>query len=74
MLKQTGVHAGEGFWNGWFCEKCTSFIKTKSSFDWKDYNEDGLGMGMLTNHDDYITHEITPLTVLMKKESEVQNG
>ncbi len=62
-LKQSGVHVGEGFWNGWFCERCASFIKTKSSFDWMDY-QDGLYMGELTNHDDYLSHEVRPLNEL----------
>ncbi len=62
-LKQSGVHEGEGFWNGWYCEKCASFIKTKSSFDWFDYQE-GLCQGDLKNHDDYTTHSVTPLNQL----------
>lgn len=64
MLKQSGVHEGEGFWNGWFCDRCASFLKTKSSFDWNDY-QDGLHQGDLTEHDDYESHTVTPLSALI---------
>lgn len=66
VLKQSGVHVGEGFFNGYFCEKCTSFIKTASSFDWGDYTE-GLFMGDLKEHDDYNEHIVTPLSQITLK-------
>ena len=68
MLKDAGIHIGEGFWNGWFCEKCASFIKTKSSFDWSDY-QDGLEPGNLINHDDYVNHEVTPINHLKLRDN-----
>ena len=62
-LKQSGIHEGEGYFNGWFCERCASFIKAKSSFDWS-YHEEGLYQGDLLEYDDYKTHEVTPLNQL----------
>lgn len=62
-LKQSGVHKGEGFFNGYFCDHCASFIKTESSFDWMEH-QDGLFMGDVKEYDDYSTHKITPLTDL----------
>lgn len=62
VLKKSGVHIGEGFWNGYFCDKCASFIKNKSSFDWS-YHDDGLYMGDLKEYDDYSSHIIQTITL-----------
>lgn len=65
VLKQSGVHEGEGFWNGWFCLKCASFLKNKSSFDWEDY-PDGLEQGCFPEHDDFKDHETKPIQIYIR--------
>lgn len=61
ILKTSGVWPGESHFNGYYCEKCASYLKTQ--LDWSEY-EGGLFQGDIAEHADYKDHIVTPLNEL----------